>query len=163
MADMIVKLYALEFDSGKKELLADGISIKRACIIDKHAILKFVEKNFKNESAWVNECEYALFNSPTSCHIAVKDKEIIGFSCYDATTKGFFGPMGVKKSYRKMGVGSELLMHSLYSMKERGYAYAIIGWVAPKAKLFYQKQVNAIEIEDSPPSKSIYKNLIEQE
>lgn len=160
MADMLVKLYDLEYASLKDKLSADGIVIKKACIVDKKTILEFVEKSFGDESAWVNECEYALFNNPISCHIAVKDKEIIGFACYDATAKGFFGPLGVEKSYRGKGVGSELLIRSLYSMKESGYAYAIIGWTSGYAAEFYKKQVNAVIIEDSPPEKSIYKNMI---
>jgi GNAT superfamily N-acetyltransferase len=71
--------------------------------------------------------------------------------------------MGVKEDYRKKGVGRELLLKSLYSMKESGYAYAIIGWTASDAINFYTNNVNAVLIEDSPPNKSIYKNSIFQE
>lgn len=162
MADMLVKLYAIDFEFDKR-LSSDGIAVKRACIIDKSLILDFVRTHFPDESAWVHECEYSLFNNPITCCIAVKNKEIIGFSCYDATAKGFFGPMGVKESSRVKGVGRELLLRALYSMKESGYAYAIIGWPAHKAIGFYQKVVHAIEIEDSPPNKSIYQNAVSHE
>lgn len=162
MADMLVKLYASELISNEKELSEEGIFIKKASIIDKNTILNFITDNFPDEPVWANECEYAMFNNPISCHIAIKSGEVIGFSCYDATARGFFGPMGVKEIYRKKGVGRELLIRSLLSMKEIGYAYAIIGWPAGRAIEFYKKTVNAILIEDSPPSKSIYKNTISQ-
>ncbi|GHT93577.1 hypothetical protein FACS1894140_6700 [Spirochaetia bacterium] len=161
MSDMLVKLYALEFKNFTKDLYSHNVLIKRAFITDKDTIVNFATQNFTHEH-WSYECEYALYNNPISCHIAVKDTEIVGFSCYDATTKGFFGPMGVKDECRKLGIGKALLMQSLYSMKESGYAYAIIGWVANDAIPFYQKCVNAAIIEDSPPNKSIYKNMILQ-
>jgi|TergutMp193P3_1026864.scaffolds.fasta_scaffold125327_2 ribosomal protein S18 acetylase RimI-like enzyme len=162
MSDMLVKLYALDYKFNEK-LSLNGITIKKACIVDKEIILNFVKTNFPNEPAWVHECEYSLFNNPISCYLAVQNKEIIGFSCYDATAKGFFGPMGVSENYRKQGIGLELLLRALSSMKESGYAYAVIGWPARKAIEFYKKNVNAVEIDDSPPNKSIYKNSVLQE
>ena len=101
MADMLVNLYNLEFKSKRDELLKNGITIKKGLIIDKQEILQFVEENFENEK-WVNECEYALFNNPSSCYIAVKNKEIIGFACYDSTAKGFFWTGGSKRFISKM-------------------------------------------------------------
>lgn len=163
MPDMLVKLYSLDYKSAQVQLSQEGIMVKKAWIGDKDAILKFVRDNFKDELSWANECEYALFNNPVSCYIAVKNKEIIGFACYEATAKGFFGPMGVRADCRKKGVGAELLTRSLLSMKEAGYAYAIIGWPASSAIEFYKKQVDAVIIEGALPNKSIYKNSIAQE
>ena len=159
MADLLVKLYDnLDFNTYDEIMSSQDVAIKKACITDKNLILDFVEKNFRNESIWRSECEYALFNNPISCHIAVKNKKIIGFACYDATTRGFFGPTGVTETERGKGIGTALLLKSLASMKEMGYAYAIIGWTS-NAINFYIKQVNAVEIPDSPPQKSIYKNM----
>jgi len=162
MPDMLVKLYDMEFVSNTK-LPADGISVKKACIVDKKKILDFIKANFGADTPWAYECEYALFNSPVSCYIAVRNKEIIGFACYDATAKGFFGPMGVSEKFRSMGVGLELLIRSLVSMKEFGYAYAIIGATSGRALEFYARHVGATVIEGSVLNKSIYKNLISQE
>ena len=162
MSDMLVKLYAIDYKFDT-DLPSQKITIKKASIIDKDSILEFVRSNFESGRTWAHECEYALFNNPTTCYIAVQNKEIIGFSCYDSTAKGFFGPMGVKASHRKKGIGQELLLRSLFSMKESGYAYAIIGWSSTEAIKFYKDTVNAIEIEDSPPNKSVYKNCISQE
>ena len=162
MSDMLVKLYDIDYRYPGDKLAASGITIKRACVVDKREILRFVETAFPDEPAYVSECEYALFNNPVSCHIAVKDRAVIGFACYDATAKGFLGPMGVVASCRRNGVGTALLLKSLYSMRESGYAYAIIGWVAQTAKEFYQNTVHATIINDSPPGKSVYKNTIAQ-
>lgn len=159
--DMLVKLYAIA-NKPNENLVHEGIAIKKAYIGDKSMILEFVKLNFPDEAVWIHECEYALFNNPITCYIAVKQKKVIGFACYDATTKGFFGPMGVREDFRGKGVGQELLLRALNSMRESGYAYAVIGWVAQDAIEFYKKTVNAIEIEDSPPDKSIYKNSISQ-
>jgi len=149
MSDMLVKLYELDFENEiNKNLEVNGIQIKHAMIMDRQEILKFVEENFFLE--WKNECEYALFNNPTTCYIAVKDKRLVGFACFEATAKNFFGPTGVLKTERGNGIGKALLFKCLNSMKEMGYAYAIIGW-AEEAKVFYEKTVGATTIENSFP------------
>ncbi|MDR2933075.1 MAG: GNAT family N-acetyltransferase [Oscillospiraceae bacterium] len=162
MADMLVKLYAdlphIDTDAYRRE---SGVYIKRALIPDKEKILSFIRANFSG--TWVHECEYALFHDPISCYIAVEDKEVIGFACYDATAKGFFGPFGVKESKRNKGIGRVLFHKCLQSMKEAGYGYAIIGWTSEKAIPFYQREAGATIIDDSPTSKSVYRNLIETE
>jgi predicted N-acetyltransferase YhbS len=53
------------------------------------------------------------------------------------------------EAYRGQGLGTVLLLECLRSMKELGYAYAIIGGVGPNE--FYAKAVGAIEIPDSTP------------
>ena len=47
--------------------------------------------------------------------------------------------MAVLESERKKGIGKALLLKSLESMQELGYAYAIIGWPAKSAVDFYKK------------------------
>ncbi|GHU73899.1 hypothetical protein FACS189450_14330 [Spirochaetia bacterium] len=161
MSDMLVKLYALdEKDDYTEALLSKGIIIKKAFISDRDKVLDFIRIGLPGHGGWIHECEYALFNNPPSCYIAVKNKEVIGFACYDATAKGFFGPTGVREDQRKQGIGKALLIKSLLSMKESGYAYAIIGWTAETAIKFYQETVNAVIIDDSLPQKSIYRNML---
>lgn len=156
MSDMLVKLY----DIPEIPAVLNGTLIKRANPVDSSRILKFVREEF-NEN-WANECDYALHNNPVTCFIAVKDKKLVGFSCYNATAKGFFGPIGVMKSERGNKTGSALLLSCLHVMRNDGYAYAIVGWM-DGANAFYEKAANAVLIPDSPPTKSIYKNLIEIE
>ena len=57
---------------------------------------------------------------------------------------------------RGKGIGKVLLVKSLQSMKEMGYAYAVIGGVGPAD--FYKNTVGASIIESSEIS--IYQNLI---
>ena len=57
--------------------------------------------------------------------------------------------MGVHPDARKLGLGQELLMVALESMREMGYAYAIIGGVGPRE--FYEKTCGAVEIVGSDP------------
>jgi predicted N-acetyltransferase YhbS len=154
MSDMLVKLY----DIPEIPSLQDGISIKRACSTDASKIIQFARDEFCEH--WANECAYALYNSPISCFIAVKDKKIVGFACYDATAKGFFGPIGLLKTERGNKTGSALLLSCLHAMRNDGYAYAVVGWVGD-ANPFYEKAANAVMIPDSPPTKSIYFNMIE--
>lgn len=148
-ADMLVKLYDLIDDCGYlKNLKRQGISVKRGLAPDKHRIMEYVKNHFN--SSWASECDVAFSKHPVSCFIAVKDQQVIGFACYDATAKGFFGPTGVSAEFRGLGVGKALLMQALLSMREEGYGYAIIGCV-DDAQTFYKKTVNAMIIEDSFP------------
>ncbi|QJS97796.1 GNAT family N-acetyltransferase [Dolosigranulum pigrum] len=88
----------------------------------------------------------------------LKMKKIIGFSAYDATGKGFFGPVGVSESARGKGVGRELTIYSLNALKNDGYAYAVIGG-AQNAAGFYKKFL-PIEKISSSIQNSIYNRKI---
>jgi predicted N-acetyltransferase YhbS len=148
MIDMLVRLYDLPDSSKTYQTVADsGITLRRARAFEKHTVTAFVRTNFSEK--WVSEAEVAMTRQPIACFIATKEKEIIGFACYDTTLRGFFGPTGVLESARQLGVGKALLMRSLEALRELGYAYAIIGGVGPKE--FYEKNCGAIEIPGSDP------------
>ena len=154
--DMLVRLYDLdESDTGMEKPAAHGIAIKRAMHIDRDRIVEYVAANFS--AGWRSECQAAFSRQPASMFIAVKNREIIGFACYDCTAKGVFGPTGVTASFRGLGVGTALLRKCLLSMREEGYAYAAIGWVTD-ALAFYEKTVGAVAIPDSHPG--IYRRMI---
>ena len=106
-----------------------------------------------------DEVNAAFSNNPITCYIATKEKKIIGFACYEATRTKFFGPMAVLENERKNGIGKALLLKSLESMRELGYAYAIIGWPANSTIGFYKKCAGAIMIDEK--SSGIYKRMIE--
>lgn len=160
MADLLVNLYQMEKRFDEEELKKRGIIIKRALIPDKNKVLDFVRKNYGD--GWANECEYSLFNTPISCFIAVKDKEVVGFACYDATARGFFGPIGISPDLKGGGIGQALLYHTLEAMKEAGYGYGIIGWVG-NAIGFYEKCLNVYAIPESEPDQGIYRRLIQMD
>lgn len=154
--DLLVRLWSLPSREPVLERLrTQGVSIKRVIAPDKGRVLAFVREHFGD--GWMYECEAALSTVPSTCYIAVKDGEVIGFACYEATGRDYFGPIGVAPERREGGVGTGLLLSCLHSMWELGYAYAIIGW-ADEAAAFYEKTVGAMPIPDSHPA--IYCNLI---
>ena len=124
---------------------------------DKSKIATYVRSNFSE--AWANEFEKAMGNNPVSCFIAVNQEgKLVGFSCYDASYRNFFGPIGVSEECRGLHVGKELLLYALYAMRNEGYGYAIIGWSSEKNEPFYRKSSGAVEIPDSFPG--IYQNAL---
>lgn len=149
--DLLVDLYALDFK--EKE---NATSIKRALSPNIDKIVKFVNDNFN--ASWASEIKASLYKPHPTCYIAVIDKQIVGFACYDATAKGFFGPTGVLEEHRGKGIGTSLLMHCLEAMLYDGYSYAIIGAVRGALE-FYKRKCNAIPILNS---KNVYKRLIER-
>ncbi len=151
-ADMLVNLMQLP----KLPELMEDIKIKRALIVDKKKILNFVNEHF---AGWDCEVEKALMLNPGGCFIAVKDKEIVGFACYDSTALDFFGPTGIREDMRGKGVGKALLIRTLHAMRESGYAYAVIGAVGDAAE-FYEKTVGARYIEGGEIRNSVYSQLI---
>lgn len=166
MSDMLVNLARIEDDSDLyRNLESNGIKIKRALAPDRLKILRFVEQYTEvqwpeeSKESWLGECEAAMSNNPPSCFLAVKDKRIVGFACYNATAKGYFGPTGVLNAEQKRGIGKALLLKSLLAMWEEGYGYAIIGWAAPNAMGFYEKTVKATVIENSSPG--VYSRLVQ--
>ncbi|MBW8829924.1 MAG: GNAT family N-acetyltransferase [Burkholderiales bacterium] len=98
---------------------------------------------------WLSEVRAALTNRPVTLFIALRDTDILGFACYDATARGFIGPIGVVESARNQGIGSALLLACLQDMRSAGYGYAIAGHVG--APDFFRRVAGAIEIPDSTP------------
>ncbi len=145
MADMLVKLYPLPVAPGlEEELAAKGVRIVKALSLDLSKVIEFTEKN--GHASWADEIRAAFANNPVSCYAAVKNKQVIGFACYEATARGFFGPTLVKADERRQGIGKALLLKCLLSMREMGYAYAIIGWPDTKAIHFYEQACGGMMI-----------------
>ena len=134
-----------------------GVKLKRAFPSEKAKVLAFIRENFSE--GWAGEAEYALMQPPGKCFIAVEDGQIVGFACYDASAKGFFGPTGVSEQCRGKGVGKALLLRTLAHMREEGYVYGIIGWV-DDARVFYEKTLGATFIPGGDPRESIYGQMI---
>jgi GNAT superfamily N-acetyltransferase len=156
MSDMLVKLYDLPPLAPLVERLAgEGVVIRRAEPWEKHAVVAWVGEHF--HANWASECDVAFSNRPISCLLATHAGQVIGFGCYDATCKDYFGPTGVAEEFRGRRIGTALLLACLHAMRAEGYGYAIIGWVGPKA--FYEKAVGATEIPDSTPG--IYMDMLE--
>jgi ribosomal protein S18 acetylase RimI-like enzyme len=148
MIDMLVRLYDLPDTTALyEEVAANGVTLRRARAFEKHTVAEFAKTHFSPK--WVSEVEVALTRQPVACFIATREKQILGFACFDTTQRGFFGPTGVAENARGLGLGKALLMKSLEALREIGFAYAIIGGVGPKE--FYAKACGAIEIPGSDP------------
>lgn len=158
MADMLVKLFQIpSSQETEKDLSDSGIRIKRALAPDRRKIIEF-SKTCAEED-YSDEVTAAFANNPITCYVATKDKKPVGFACFEATAKNFFGPMAVLKEERKKGIGRALLLRSLQSMEEMGYAYAIIGWPSRTAIPFYEKCVQAEMIPEK--SSGVYTRMVE--
>ena len=140
--DLLVKLYAMPPAAEE----SDNAAVRRAFAAEKFLVVDFVAEHFSR--GWASECDIAFTRQPISCFIVLSAKMICGFACYDATARGFFGPIGVKEEQRKRGFGSALLLAALHDMRSNGYAYAIVG---ATDNIEFYRAVGAIEIPNSAP------------
>jgi GNAT superfamily N-acetyltransferase len=154
--DILVKLYELPpLDPWRTE--AAGVIVRRAIAPEKHLVTAWVRDRF--EAAWASEAEVAFASHPVSCLIAVRGQELLGFACYDATALGVFGPTGVVEAARGLGIGAALFLASLHAMRERGYAYAVVGAAGPVE--FYRRLVDGMLIPGSWPG--LYRGMLREE
>ena len=152
MPDMLVRLYDLpDASSYHRRAEAAGLRIQRAMPWDRAAACAFIEKEFSVR--WADEAELAFVRQPISMFLAFREREIAGFAAYEVSTRGYFGPTGVREDLRGSGAGAALLFRCLESMRELGYAYAVIGGVF-EAQPFYEKVCGAFVIPGS--EKGIY-------
>ena len=94
MTDMLVKLYEIpDVAPLLRKLRGEGIAVHRARAHEKHPVVEWVRGTFG--TGWAGECDVSFGNLPISCCIATQAAELIGFACYDASHRGFFGPLGV--------------------------------------------------------------------
>ena len=154
MADMLVKLYELpDLEPTLAACQRQGVVVRGALAPERPPLRRWLTEHFPY---WVEEMDISFARMPISCFIALRDSEILGFACYDAIRKNFFGPTGVLEAQRKTGIGRALLLAALHAQKSHGYAYAIIGGVGPAE--YYAKAVGATLIEGSTPG--IYSGLL---
>lgn len=140
--DMLIKLYPAP------PLPAADLGLVRKPIGPEHsAITHWVATRFG--AGWASEAQVALSNRPVTLWIAARDTTLLGFACFDATARGFFGPIGVDDAARGQGVGAALLLACLADMRACGYGYAIAGGVGTPD--FFRRVAGAVEIPDSTP------------
>ena len=155
MTDMLVNLLRLP---PLEPLLAEaekaGARVRRAQTFEITLVRAFVEKHFS--IGWADEISVGFTNKPVSVYIATREARVIGFSAYECTRRAFFGPTGVHEQERGRGLGTALLVASLWGLREMGYVYGIIGSAGPTD--FYTRTVGAITIPDSSPG--IYTDLL---
>ena len=154
MADMLVKLYELPaLEPALAACQRRNVVVRGAFAPERPPLMRWLNEHFP---FWQEEVAVTFARVPISCLIALRDREILGFACYDAICRNFFGPTGVVESERGTRVGLALLLAALHAQKAQGYAYAIIGGVGPEE--YYTKAVGATLIEGSTPG--IYGGLL---
>lgn len=145
--DMLVPLWNLPDSSHVlAKVSPKGIDVRRARPREMEPLARWVGQSFSE--GWACECRVALCRMPPCCLVATSGGDFVGFACFDVTQRGVFGPMGVQEAWRKMGIGSALLILSLHCMAQMGYKYAVIGEVGPVE--FYQRVVQAKVIGEAP-------------
>ena len=155
MPDFLVRLYDLPArEPGVAGPSGGECTVREAGAYEKRQVVTWVEETFGQ--GWASEVDVAFGNRPISCFVATEQGQILGFACYDATCRGFFGPIGVVEEARGRGIGKALLLDGLRAMASAGYAYAVVGGVT--APEFYVKTVGAIEIPGSTPG--IYRDRL---
>ena len=155
MPDMLVNLLKLSsLEPLLDELKLKGINIRRAQSFEISPVREFILKNF--EPGWADEILVGFSQKPVTIFIATKEGRVIGFAAYECTRRNFFGPTGVSGEMRGLGIGKALLLASLWSLREMGYVYAIIGGVGPTE--FYERAVGATVIPESHPG--IYTDIL---
>ncbi len=148
--DMLIKLYATRFGEAAirpESVVGSALELRKPIGPEHAAVARWVATRFG--SGWASEVQVALSNRPVSVWIATQQTELLGFVCYDATARGFVGPIGVADSARGLGLGSTLLHACLQDMRSAGYGYAIAGGVG--APEFFRRAAGAVDIPDSTP------------
>ena len=79
--DLLVDLYEVDFK--KKEECS--YKIIRVLSPNSDKVVDFIKTNFN--TSWASEAKAALYRPNPTCFIAVDNKKIIGFACYDATKR----------------------------------------------------------------------------
>ena len=143
MPDLLVNLLKLPgLDSDDESFV-----IRRAQPFELSPVREFIQRNFG--APWADEVSVGFARKPVSVFVATIDRHLVGFSAYECTRRGFFGPTGVLNNARGRGIGKTLLLACLHAMKDERYAYAVIGWAGPVE--FYSRTVGATVIEGSEP------------
>lgn len=152
--DMLIRLYPPAATGSAAPADAAAAVLRKPIGPEHAAVGRWVAEHFG--PGWASEVQVALGNRPVSVWIATRGSELLGFACFDATARGFFGPIGVVGTARGQGLGAALLNACLDDMRSAGYGYAIVGGVG--APEFFRRVAAAIEIADSTPG--LYANRL---
>lgn len=144
VGDMLIALYRLPAWCADT---VGGAVIRKPVAPEYDLVVRWVGQQFS--SGWASETRSAIVNRPVSLFIAVRKDHLLGFCCYDATARGFVGPIGVEARARGQRIGAALLRACLTDMRTVGYAYAIAGAIG--APEFFRRVAGATPIPDSMP------------
>ncbi|MHA1192351.1 MAG: GNAT family N-acetyltransferase [Promethearchaeota archaeon] len=123
-----------------------GYKISRIVDEDKKELipLSFMPAIYQ-KAFWPKEVASSFQNDPNSTFIVqdVKNDKIAGFATHSVGFPGAFGPTGVNKKIRGLGLGTLLLKWCLWDLKQMGLKQCIIRYVREDTAYFYLKSVGA--------------------
>jgi ribosomal protein S18 acetylase RimI-like enzyme len=124
----------LETATQESRLSAAGIQIRRAGPGDKDALHAWVASGLAWPGTWVQELGLVWDNPQAGCHLAMRDRDIIGFCAYGVNQLNIVGPLAVAPASRRLGLGTILLRRCFAEQRDRhGLLAAELGWVGPLA------------------------------
>jgi len=99
-------------------------------------LLEFLRKNYPGDLFRV--AQERLRENPECDEIlvALKDKEVVGFSHFLGER---FGPFGIDEAYGGRGLGPMLYYHTVEQMRKKGKHNLWLAWTTGRAKDFYHK------------------------
>lgn len=84
-----------------------------------------LEESFEEWQHWTTKRDSF---DPSLCFLVFDGDEIAGFSlCRQDDTDGYVATLGVRRPWRKQGLGEALLLHSFAAFRDRGYTRATLG------------------------------------
>jgi hypothetical protein len=158
MADLLIRLYDLERLSFAVQRDFSA-TIRRACAPEKEFVLQWVQCMFPREG-WRSETSIAFTREPISCVLAVRQHELLGFLCYNATMKGFIGPGGISPNSRRQGLFTALVREVCTYMRCDGYGYAIAGDVGNESAALLISRLDALVIPTS--EEGVYRGMLRE-
>jgi len=138
---MEADLSARDWETTKAEqrLKAERFEFRRLEPDDREPFLVFLGGDRREDAYRVDAC---FRQDPVSCHIALRDNEIVAYAQYDVDRPGWFGAMRTAEEFRRAkGLGTILFRRCMADMRRLGYEKALIGWVAPL--YFYARVADA--------------------
>ncbi|MCD6300564.1 MAG: GNAT family N-acetyltransferase [Staphylothermus sp.] len=117
-----LRYYWLNENLSKKGYKIREVSDKETLTKSKEWIMK------KFGLSWSIEAEIAYNSEYGGLLIATKNNEIVGFSVYSGLALHRFGPIGVSKEHRGIGLGEALMHYCLEKIKLNGSPIIEIPW-----------------------------------
>ena len=100
--------------------------------------LDFITDEFN--SSWATEAKMALNTTNKIGAVAIaktaKTNEVVGFAALNGSNPNWFGPMGIKKSLRKSGLGRALVYEVIKISQKQNMNSIILPWINGKEKFY---------------------------
>ena len=112
-------------------LAGQGITVRRLAAEDAPAFDHYLTTRWSPGWRYEGMQALALGQQPVPGHLALQDGEIVGFSVYDVTRPGWFGPIGTNQELRGREVGSALLHACLFDWQRQGRRQGEIAAIGP--------------------------------